>query len=202
MAYPKKFSTELQQWLKSDKRKTLKDLELVFAEKSFAIAIFLLMALPALPIPTGGISHLFEILAIIIAFGMVLGLKAIWIPSRWDNIEIGGSFQQKALLPLIKLIKFFERFSRPRLSYVVNNREFIRLLGLIIIVFSLAAFFSPPFSGLDTLPALGVVIICLSIILEDIVVTLSGLIIGITGIILSLTIGTAIFKFFESLFLR
>lgn len=199
MKQPKDFSQELTDWLKSDGRKTVRDLEEVFAEKSFAIAIFLLMALPALPIPTGGVSHIFEAIAISIAIGMIIGLKKLWIPKRWESLEIGGNFQQKALIPLIKLIRFFEKFSRPRLSSTVVNRQFLRLLGLVIVLFCLAAFFSPPFSGLDTLPALGVVIICLSIILEDILLTIIGFVVGIIGITLILTLGATAYKLFEKL---
>jgi hypothetical protein len=200
MPKPKDFSKELSDWLNSDRRKTVKDLEVFFGEKTFAIAIFLLMALPALPIPTGGVSHIFEALAISIASGMTIGLKTLWIPKRWEKLEIGGNFQQKALILLIKLIKFFEKFSKPRWPKVVTNKQYLRLIGVIIIIFCLAAFFSPPFSGLDTLPALGVVIICLSIILEDVLLSIIGLVVGSIGIALTLTIGATAFKFFEKLF--
>lgn len=195
-----KFSEELETWIKSDRHKTIRDIEQVFAEKGFAIAIFLLMALPALPIPTGGVAHIFEAIAAIIAAQMIFGLRAIWVPARWENIQIGGSFQQKALLPLMRLIRFFERFSSPRFSGLLTSRQFLRLLGLIIIIFTAAAFLAPPFSGLDTLPALGVVIICLSIILEDIVLTIIGVLVGILGIAVTLTLGTALYKLLGSLF--
>ena len=198
MARILKFSEELETWLKSEGRKTIRDLEQVFAEKSFAIAIFLLMALPALPIPTGGVSHVFEVIAIIIAFQMIIGLKAIWIPKRWANLEIGSAFKQKALVPLTRFIRFFERFSRPRWTAVTNHHLSLRLIGVIIIVFTAAAFFSPPFSGLDTLPALGVVLICLSIILEDILMTIIGIVVGCLGIALILTVGAAAFKLLNS----
>ena len=56
---------------------------------------------------------------------------------------------------------------------------FLRILGVVIIAFTLGAFVAPPFSGLDTLPALGVVTIALSIILEDVVVLAIGVFIGL-----------------------
>ena len=48
-------------------------------------------------------------------------------------------------------------------------------------VFAISAAVAPPFSGLDTLPALGAVAIALSIILEDIVVLVAGIVIGTGG---------------------
>ena len=57
----KPFSEELQDWLKSNKPKTLLSLDKVFAEKSFAIIFILLLAPSALPVPTGGITTVFEV---------------------------------------------------------------------------------------------------------------------------------------------
>ena len=86
------------------------------------------------------------------------------------------------------------------MNYLFDNPVFLRLLGLIIIVFTLGAFVAPPFSGLDTLPALGVVTIALSIILEDVVVLGIGVFIGLGGIVLIVTIGRALAHFLRNLF--
>src|SRR2546421_4199624 len=84
------FSDELEEWLRSDEPKTLGALEEVFQEKTFAVAILLLMFLPALPLPTGGITHVFEGVTILIALQMVLGRRKIWIPKRARNRELGA----------------------------------------------------------------------------------------------------------------
>jgi hypothetical protein len=52
------------------------------------------------------------------------------------------------------------------------------------------AFFAPPFTGLDTLPSLGVVLLSLGVLLEDFVVVL-GLVVGATGIVLTVVVGHA-----------
>ena len=66
--------------------------------------------------------------------------------------------------------------------------------------FAVAAAVAPPFSGLDTLPALGAVAIALSIILEDVVVLAIGLLLGTGGIVLILTVGAALFRLLKGLF--
>ena len=58
----------------------------------------------------------------------------------------------------------------------------------------------PPFSGLDTFPALGAVVVCLGIILEDIVLVAVGALIGAGGVTLILTVGAAVVKGAKSLF--
>jgi hypothetical protein len=75
----------------------------------------------------------------------------------------------------------------------------LRLLGLLLIALAVAAALAPPFSGLDTLPALGAVAIALSIILEDLVVLAIGIAIGTGGIVLILTIGAAIVRILQGL---
>jgi hypothetical protein len=194
------FSDELEEWLRSDDPKTIGALEEVFEKKTFAVAILLLMFVPAIPAPTGGVTHVFEVITILIAAQMVIGRRALWIPKRWRNRELGALTTGKALPFVIRRIRWFEKFSRPRLPYLLNNTTFLRLLGLIVIAFTLGAFVAPPFSGLDTLPALGVVLIALSIILEDVVVLGIGMFIGVGGIVLIVTIGRALAHFLRNLF--
>ncbi len=66
-------------------------------------------------------------------------------------------------------------------------------------VFAIAAALAPPFSGLDTFPALGAVLVALAIILEDVVVLALGLVVGTGGVVLIFTIGAALFHLLGSL---
>lgn len=190
----KPFSGEVEAWLKSPQPKNIASLSDVFGEKGFALAFLLLLALPALPIPTGGVTHVFEVIAMLLALEMMIGRRTIWLPRRWRRVSLGKLGEQKALPFLIRRIRWFERFSRPRLAGLLQQAYFRRIVALVILVFSLSAFLSPPFSGLDTLPALGVVVISLGLILEDIVLFLIGLTLGGGGIGLIISLGAAISK--------
>lgn len=195
MTAERDFSDELEDWLQGDAPKTVGALGDAFEERGFAVTILLLMFLPALPLPTGGITHVFELITIILALQMVLGRKTLWLPHRFKDRELGASITTKAVPFISRRIRWFERFSKPRLAGLFDQRWFIRVLGLVIIVFTLGAAVAPPFSGLDTLPALGVVIICLSIILGDVLVLGVGALIGTGGVLLIITIGAAIAHF-------
>src|SRR3954451_17752923 len=61
----------------------------------------------------------------------------------------------------MKTIRWIERLSRPRLRFLFDHRASNAVFGLIVIAGSLAAFLAPPFTGLDTLPSLGVVLLSL-----------------------------------------
>jgi hypothetical protein len=193
-------SDDLERWLKGDGDKTLGGLIDVFGPKSFAILFVLLLGVPALPVPTGGATHVFEIIAVLLALQLIANRQEIWLPQRWRRLEFGGDKQQRFVTGLTKLIRWLERFSKPRLTFLFEHRVSKIGFGLIVIAGSVAAFVAPPFTGLDTLPSLGVVLVSLGVLLEDIVVVVVGLIVGAVGVVLEIVLGTAAIKGIGSLF--
>ncbi|MCU1370668.1 MAG: exopolysaccharide biosynthesis protein [Ilumatobacteraceae bacterium] len=194
------FSDQLEDWLSSDGTKTLGALGEVFGDKSFAVTILMLMFLPALPIPTAGISDLFTAIAIVVAAQLVLGRTTLWLPQRWKRRELGRAMLDRALPFIARRIRWFERFSRPRGTHLFASRNAMRLVGLVVIALALAAILAPPFSGLDTIPAMGAVVIALAVILEDVVVLAIGAALGSLGVALELTLGAAAVKLVQSIF--
>jgi hypothetical protein len=193
------FSNQLDDWLKSDKPKTLGGLGEVFEEKSFAVGVLLLMFIPALPLPTGGITHVFEAITVLLGAEMVIGVRMIWLPARWRDRELGETATQRALPFMVRRIRWFERFSRRRWARLFEQRWLVRVLGLILIALAVAAALAPPFSGLDTVPAFGAVVVALAIILEDFLILGIGLVIGAGGVALILTVGAIIVRFIRDL---
>lgn len=199
MNQSERFSDELERWLRSDKAKTLGAMNDVFAEKALAVTILLLMFVPALPLPTGGVTHVFELITVLLAAQMVLGRRTIWLPERWRRRELGAAKTEKAILFIVRRVRQVERFSRPRGAWLFEQQWMDRLLGLTLIVFAVGAAIAPPFSGLDTLPALGAVTVALSIVLQDVVVLALGVVVGTGGIALIFTIGAALVRLLRSL---
>ena len=184
-------SAQLQHWLSSDGEKTLGSLIDVFEEKSFAILFVLLLGVSALPLPTGGATHVFEIIAILLALQLIAGRDQIWLPQRWCRLELAGPKQQRFLTTLMNAIRRLERISKPRLKFLFDHRLSNIVFGLLVTALCLAAFLAPPFTGLDTLPSLGVVLVSLSVLLEDFLVTIAGLIAGAAGVLLEIVLGRA-----------
>lgn len=194
-----RFSNDLQQWLKSSRPKTLASLIEVFDERSFAIVILILMIIPALPLPTGGITHIFEVIVALLALEMIAGLKAISLPRRWQTMKLGSIMEKRAIPVIIKRIRWFEDRSGQRWRHIYNWPLVSRLIGSIILVFTAAAFFSPPFTGLDTLPSMGVVIICLGLILNDALFLAAGVLVGSVGTALVIGLSAVVINFVRNL---
>jgi hypothetical protein len=188
---PEKVSDVLERWLASEGDKTLGSLIDLFEDKSFAIVFVLLLGVPALPLPTGGATHVFEIIAVLLALELIAGREEIWLPRRWRELELAGDRQQRFLAALMKTIRRLERLSRPRLRFLFDHRLSNIVFGMLVVGGSVGAFLAPPFTGLDTLPALGVVLLSLGVLLEDFVVVVAALAVGIAGVVLEVVLGSA-----------
>jgi hypothetical protein len=197
---PESVSVALRRWLESDREKTLGGLVDLFEEKSFAIIFVVLLGVPALPLPTGGATHVFEVIAVLLALQLIAGREELWIPRRWRDRELAGKGQQRFIAGLMKTIARLERLSRPRMRWLFNHRFSSIGFGVIVVCLSAAAFLAPPFTGLDTLPAMGVVLISLGVLLEDALFVLAGLVVGAVGVALELILGKAAVEGVGSLF--
>ena len=63
------------------------------------------------------------------------------------------------------------------------------MFGVLVVAGSVTAFVAPPFTGLDTLPSLGVVFLSLGVLLRDSLVVAVGLAIGVAGAALTIVVG-------------
>lgn len=195
------FSAELENWLQTKQTKTVGDMQAVFSEKSFAILFLLFMFLPSLPIPTGGLTDfVLTPIVILASLQMMFGRRTLWLPNFIMRIQLGKATIDKALPFMMRRIRWFERFSRPRLESWLINPIFRSIAGFFVFLFALSTIAAPPFSGLDTLPALGAVIIALSIILEDILLFVVGLFVGSIGIGILVATAGAVTKFVQMAF--
>jgi hypothetical protein len=199
-AEPQALSDELEQWLGGEGDKTLGSLVTTFGEKSFAVLFVLLLGVPALPLPTGGATHVFEIIAVLLALELIVGRRQVWLPQRWQRLELAGARQQRFIASLTKLIRRLERLSRPRLAFVFEHRLSNAIFGVLVIAGAAGAFFAPPFTGLDTLPSLGVVILSLGVLLEDALVVIAGIAVGVVGVALEIVLGAAALHGVRSIF--
>jgi hypothetical protein len=187
-----RISDELQGWLDGDGEKTIGGLIEVFDKRAFALIFVLLMGVPALPLPTGGATHVFEVVTVLLAFQLVAGRDEIWLPRRWRarTFDTDGRF----IRVLLRTVRRVERLSKRRLSFLFGHRLSNLVFAVLVAVGATAAFLAPPFTGLDTLPALGVVLISLGVLLEDFAFVAVGVVIVAGGVLLEVVVGSAAVK--------
>jgi hypothetical protein len=187
--HEQRLSDRLEDWFRSPEPKTVGSLIELFGEKSFAVLFVLLLAVPALPLPTGGVTHLFELIAMLLALQLIVGRRTVWLPERWKRRELGPAAKRRFSEVLLRRLRWLERHSRPRLGFLLTHRLSGVVFGTLVLVLSVTAFVAPPFTGLDTLPSLGVVVLSVGVLLEDSLLALAGLLIGLVGLALVIALG-------------
>src|ERR1700694_5955087 len=110
-----KVSDQIERWLDESGDHTVGALLDLFEEKSFAILFIILLGVSALPLPTGGATHVFDVIAVLVAAQLVVGRDKISMPERWRKVPLAGPKQKRFLNGLLNLLRLLERFSRPRL---------------------------------------------------------------------------------------
>jgi hypothetical protein len=195
-----KLSDQLERWLRSERPKTIGSLIDVFEEKSFAVLFVLLLAVPALPLPTGGVTHVFEVIATLLALELIVGRRKVWLPDRWRHREISPEMRRRFSEKLLPGIRWIEGHSHARLGFLLSHRLSGVVFGAVTLGLIVTAFLAPPFTGLDTLPALGVVLISLGVLLEDPLLGIAGALVGAAGVFLVIFLGEAAIHAIRGLF--
>lgn len=112
-------SDDLERWLASGSDTTVGGLIALFGEKSFAVLFVLLLCVPALPLPTGGATHVFEAIAMLLALQLLAGRSEIWLPRRWRSRQLAETGNDRAVRALLKVVRALERVARPALAVVL-----------------------------------------------------------------------------------
>jgi hypothetical protein len=133
-----------------------------------------------------------EAATMLLALELIIGRDEVWIPKRWQRKELRGITGPRFSRALLKRIRWFERFARRRMAGLFKRRLARMAFGVIVFALALIAFLAPPFSGLDTLPSLGVVVLSLGVLFRDVLVAAIGVVIGALGVGLVIGIGHAI----------
>jgi len=193
---PSPLSDRLDEWLGRPGTKSLGAVVDTFGPQSFALLFLILMAFPALPLPTGGVSHVLEVATVLLALELVIGRREVWLPRWLKRRQLTALGNDKFRRVLVKRIRWFERFTRPRFAHALDLRISRAVIGATVVALAVVAFLAPPFSGLDTLPALGVVVISLGMLFGDAVLVVAGMFLGSIGTVLVFILGAAITRAF------
>ena len=87
---------------------------------------------------------------------------------------------------MVKFLKFFEHFIRPRLSFVYTNGFFFRMLGCVVLACGISMCIPVPLT--NTGPALGIFLIGLGTLEEDGLFGLGGAFVSFLGLVLAATV--------------
>lgn len=149
--------------------------------------LLILLAIPAfIPILPPGTSGVLGALMIVVALQMLFGLKQPWFPKRWRARVLSPKVVQAIQTRGVALLRKIERVSHPRGRRFTRNGVILRLSALLVI--ALALVLSSPMPFMNTLPALGVLLIGIGLANHDIYLLSVGWLIGL-GVALIVVLG-------------
>lgn len=149
--------------------------------------LLILLAIPAfIPILPPGTSGVLGALMVVVALQMLFGLKQPWFPKRWRARVLSPKVVQAIQTRGVALLRKIERVSHPRGRRFTRNGVILRLSALVVI--ALALVLSSPMPFMNTLPALGVLLIGVGLANHDIYFLSAGWLIGL-GVALIVVLG-------------
>ena len=145
--------------------------------------LLILLAIPAfIPILPPGTSGVLGALMSIVALQMLFGLKQPWFPKRWRNKVLSPKVVQALQTRGVAILRQIERVSHPRGRRLTRNGVILRLSALVVI--ALALVLSSPMPFMNTLPALGVLLIGVGLANHDLYFLSAGWGIGIVVVLI------------------
>ncbi len=146
--------------------------------------LLVVVSLPvAVPVTPPGLPTIFALLVLGLTLQIALKKEKLWLPKWLGNREIKAKPDSKFVRFMVRLVKFFERFTKVRHSHFLRFPLFYTFVVPCIFIGAIGMLNLIP--GLSVLPALGVFLIGMGMIEEDGSFAMTGAIIAIIGTLIS-----------------
>ncbi len=128
--------------------------------------LLIVLAIPAfIPVLPPGTSTVLGLLMSLVALQMLVGRSQPWVPQRWRRKRLAPTTVNRLQTQGVALLRKVERITYPRGRWLVGNGFFRRWNALVVIFMALVL--SSPLPFLNTLPALGVLLIGVGLLNHD-----------------------------------
>lgn len=190
--HPRKLSAELAHLhaRTAERAVTLREVIYVLRGRAYLLLVVLL-ALPFLtPLPLPGLSTPFGLAIAVIALRLVLGQRP-WLPRSIQRRELPAGFFGRLFAISARLLRFLERFLRPRLVVFTNTALLIRLHAGLMFVAALALLLPLPIPFTNSFPAWTILLLAAGLLERDGVAVLLAYVVFIAGVVYFILLGDA-----------
>ena len=178
MSTHSQLSQELQEFVESlnEEDTTVGQLVERIGDRGFGLLLLILAFPAALPVPAPGYATPFGVLMIILGFQIIRGRTTPWLPERFQKLKLSYGMLNFALSKGAILFRAVELLIRPRLKGVAQNRNFLRLIGVIVV--RMAASMSLPIPLTNTAPSFVIFMLAAGMLEEDGLFLIGGLLLA------------------------
>ncbi len=189
---PRKLSEELAQLQAGTTERVMTLREVIYALRGRAyLLLVLLLALPFItPIPLPGLSTPFGLAIALIALRLMLGQRP-WLPKKLQRKELPAGFFGRLFSVAARVLRFLEKFLRPRLVFLTNTALLNQLHAVLMLVAALALLLPLPIPFTNSFPAWTILLLAAGLLESDGLAVLLGYLVFAAGVLYFVLLGEA-----------
>jgi hypothetical protein len=198
---PRKLSVELADLrvAAGDRAITLREVIQVLGGRAYMLLI-LLLALPFVtPIPLPGLSTPFGLAIVLIAFRLSLGQRP-WLPKKMQRKVLPAGFISKVFAFAEKLLRFFEKFLRPRLTFLTDTPRLVQLHAIFLLLAAMVLLLPLPIPFTNSFPAWAILLLAAGLLERDGLFIIAGYLVFVAGVFYFIFLGEAATRLVQTLF--
>lgn len=153
----------------------------LFHERGFGFLLFLFALPAALPLPGLGINLVIAAPLLFLTLQQAAGRHRVWFPQRVNETTIPRARLVRFLDLAEPLLRRVEVLIAPRLGFV-TQRPFSNLIGVCGVVMALCILIPLPLT--NTVPAMGIALMALGVVMRDGLAVIAGMLTGLLWIAL------------------
>ena len=155
------------------------------------LLLLILLALPFItPIPLPGLSTPFGLAIAFITLRLTLGQRP-WLPMRLQRKVLPAGFFAKVFAVSARLIRFMEKFLRPRLATLSGSGLLLQLHALFMLLAALTLLLPLPIPFTNSFPAWTILLIAAGMLERDGWFILAGYVVFTAGVFYFVFLGEA-----------
>lgn len=189
---PRKLSEELADLRarSGERAVTLREVLYTLGGRGYMLLV-LLLALPFItPIPLPGLSTPFGLAIALIALRLSLGQRPL-LPKNLQRRELPAGFIGKLFLVAEKVFRFFEKFLRPRFTYLTDTPLLVQLHAVLMLLAALALLLPLPIPFTNSFPAWTIMLVAAGLLERDGFFILAAYVIFAAGVLYFIFLGEA-----------
>lgn len=197
---PRKLSEELADLraVAGERAITLREVIQTLGGRAYMLLV-LLLAIPFItPIPLPGLSTPFGLAIALIAFRLSLGQRP-WLSKNLQRKELPAGFIGKVFGFSEKLLRFFEKFLRPRLTFLTDTPLLVQLHAVLMLLAALALLLPLPIPFSNSFPAWAILLMAAGLLERDGLFILAAYVVFTGGVFFFIFLGEAAVALVQSL---
>ncbi len=189
---PRKLSIELAELRDRSGERAITLREVIYTLHGRAyMLLVLLLALPFItPIPLPGLSTPFGLAIAVIALRLSLGQRP-WLPMKLQRKQLPPGFLSKLFSVAERVLRFFEKFLRPRLTWFTETPFLAQLHALLMLIAAVALLLPLPIPFTNSFPAWTILLVAAGLLERDGLFILGGYLVFIAGVFYFVFLGEA-----------